>query len=258
MERGKSLQIASIGVAALLCTAAVTMCCAQSGVVPSSVIIRGRVSDETGAVIVRAIVRVLDATSRQTVETVRSDANGQFEGTGLDTGTYIIAVSATGFTEKLVELGMVKAGSNVSRTVRLQPLDCDAPGVNCDIFSTGPVAEPPPVIARKSLVVSPGDALDLEKGTVAPMQPGSADCLLSAEGSGLYLSPRNKAALYKECGNFGQCGANKTASLRIDGLGPGSKICLRTNHGDCSKLFVTEVIRPGMNRVAISVVTRSK
>jgi len=221
--------------------------------------ISGQILDPMGAVIAKATIGVLDAQSRRTVQIVRSDSDGRFRANGLAAGEYLLAASAPGFREKLLSIGELKAGGDTVLTIRLDVLDCDAPGVNCDIFSTGPVTDPHPIVARGPLTVRRGDAVDLEHGIVAA-QPADADVRLAAQAEGLFLVPLNKALIYQECGTEGACGKGHATleSARIDGLGPGSEFCIKTRRRQCSKVFLTKQVDPGADEAAISIVTRAK
>jgi hypothetical protein len=46
--------------------------------------------------------------------------------------------------------------------------------------------------------------------------------------------------------------------VRIDGLGPGSDVCLRTNSGAGSQIFFTGEVESGSEELRIYFVTRAK
>ena len=221
--------------------------------------IGGQILDSMGAVITKATIRVLHAQSRRTIQIVRSDSNGRFRANGLAAGEYLIAASATGFREKLLSIETLKAGGDTVLTIRLDILDCDAPGVNCDIFSTGPVTDPHPVVARGPLTVRRGDAIDLEHGIAAP-RPADADVRLAAQAEGPFLVPLNKALIYQECGTEGACGKGHATleSARIDGLGPGSEFCIKTRRPIRARVDLLRQKDFRALAAAISIVTRAK
>lgn len=221
--------------------------------------IHGQVLDPMGAVIAKAAVRILDAHTRRTVDTVQSDEDGRFTARNLAAGDYLIAASATGFREKLVPVGTVKAGSDTSVTIHLEVLDCDAPGVNCDIITTGPYTDPHPIVSRHDLSVRGGEAVNLDQSTVTT-QPAAADIRLETQPAGLFLVPANKALIYQECGTEGACGKGRSTlkSVRIDGLGLGSEFCIKTRTGRCSKIYLTKQVDPGADEATVLVVTRKK
>ncbi len=222
--------------------------------------VRGEVVDTMGAKIVHATIRVLDEKSRKTVGTARSDQDGRFNVLALAAGRYLIAASSSGFSEKLIDIGIVQPDTDVFRKIRLSILDCDAPHMNCDTFSSGPIEDPHPIVSRGHLTVSSSDAVDLENVRAVPTAEGTADFCLSEKEGGLYLSPVNKAGNSKICGkDFGQDGAQgKKSALRIDGLGPGSEICIKTNHGRFSKIFLTREVQPGDKKIEFDIVTRAR
>ena len=221
--------------------------------------IHGRVLDSEGAVIAKATIRVLDAKSRATLQTVVSDTDGRFTVDGLGAGTYVLAISYSGFNEKLVEITPPQSGGGQSLTIRLDVLDCDAPGVNCDIFSTGPYTDPHPVVVQRDLTVSAAQAIDLEKGSTVAVDSSTADARLTVQDHGLYLLPLNKAA-FSLSGNDEGCGktVKNPQPVRIDGMLPGSEFIIKTRHGRCSKLFLTQEIPAGADQASIHLVTRAK
>ncbi len=222
--------------------------------------LRGQVYDTSGAVIARATIRVLDASSRSTVQSVHPDQEGRFEVQGLGAGDYLIAVSSPGFTEKLMRVGALRPGDVSFQKVQLEVLDCDAPQVNCDIITTGPYTDPHPLVFHGSLTVNRSEAVDLEKGVVPPSGPDAADFNLTTQNGGLYLTPLNKAAIVEPCKTDARRRktSGKVDSVRMDGLGLGSEICIRTNRGDFSKIFVQQLIEPGSDQIVLQVVTRAK
>lgn len=243
------LNIVAASMALLLCAAT-----------PSLGMVRGEVADTMGAKIANATIRVLDQKSRKAVGTARSDQDGRFNVQVSAAGHYLIAASSSGFSEKLIDIGIVQPGTDVFRKIRLGILDCDAPHMNCDTFSEGPIEDPHPIISRGYLTVSSSDAVDLENIRTVPLVGGRADLRLSETEGGLYLTLLNKAKTSKACGNeFGQGGAqDKKSPLRIDGLGPGSEICIRTHHGRLSKMFLTREVQSSDKTIDIYIVTRGR
>jgi Carboxypeptidase regulatory-like domain len=218
--------------------------------------VRGRVADPEGAAVARASIRVLDAESRQTVQISQSNADGEFSIDALPAGNYLLAVSAPGFAEALLAIALPSNAQNLPQSIRLDILDCDAPDVNCDIFTSGPYTDPHPVIATRDLTASAGDAVDLDKGALAPAQSRTGSFRLDQRDSGLYLAPLNRAA-FTARDSAGGCGkAQATEPLRIDGMGPASEIVMRTPHGHCARIFVTQQIPAGAGRAGFHIVTR--
>jgi len=215
--------------------------------------IRGQVVDGMGAAIANAGIRVLDAKTRATIARAQSGAEGRFEVRGLTPASYVLAVAAKGFTEKLVD-----TQTAANSTVQLDVLDCDAPGVNCDIISTGPYSDPHPVVVHRNLTVNRDNTVDLDNGKLAPAGSAAADFRLIVQDSGLFLTPLNGAAIARASRKDDGCAAprEKLPPVRVDGLGAGSAICVRTRTRHCGRIFVTKEIEPGAQQIELYVVTR--
>jgi hypothetical protein len=150
--------------------------------------------------------------------------------------------------------------SDVFRRIRLNPLDCDAPSVNCDTFSTGQYADPNPMVAHGQLIVNRSDAVDLGTGKTVPLDSHAADFSLTELKGGLYLTPLNKAEFSRACGKyFGDSGTqNKKSPLRIDGFGGSNEICVKTNRARYARLFVTREVLSDDKHITIYLVTRER
>ena len=81
--------------------------------------IEGKVTDPKGAAIVGATVRVTDSETNKTV-TATTDAEGRYKIEGLTSGTYTVAVSATGFAEGRLENIKVDEGAVVPGNLKLE------------------------------------------------------------------------------------------------------------------------------------------
>lgn len=221
--------------------------------------IRGVVTDDVGAVIAHAHVRVLDADTRATLQSTTTDSGGRFELSGLASDTYLLSASANGFGTAMEPAGKLIGGTVTTHNIRLQPLDCDAPGVNCDIFTTGPYVDPHPVFLTHDLTLDAGSAVDLDKGTPLPLDAAAADLQLIARQSGLYFIPVNKAT-FATPRPEGSCRVRKPtlAELRIDGFDAITEIVVRTRRGSCARLYTTRTIEPGSHQVALHLVTRRR
>ncbi len=222
--------------------------------------IHGRVVDSEGAIIARATIRVLDEANRSTIQTLHSDENGRFDAEVTGAEHYLLVVSSPGFSDELISVGDPRSGSSTVHTVRLHFEGCDAPGVNCDIVSSEPIPpEPSPIVSQAHFMLGLTDAIDLEKSALVSSTSNTADLQLTERG-GLYITPLNQARFSNSCGlnSTRDRAKNKTAPFRIDGLGPRSEICVKTNKGRVSKVFVTREVHPGDKEIEIYVVTRSR
>jgi hypothetical protein len=221
--------------------------------------IRGEVTDSEGAVVRGATIRLLGEQTRLTLYRCKADEYGRFEFDGVTAGRYMIAASAPGFRERLLLLGSPQAERKIVR-IRLEVLGCDAPGVNCDIFSTGPYTELRPIRSKGYLQLRVSDAVDLDRGG-SPDSSGAADVAVQIRsGAGLYLTPLNGARIAQIGETDSNCGRGKyqRQAVRVDGLGPGSDICVITNGGSRSHLFITEEISATSAELKIYYVTRMR
>jgi hypothetical protein len=113
--------------------------------IPGNGTLTGNVTDPTGAVVANATVRVYDA-SNNLVGTATTDAEGNYELTGLPEGNYRVEVTQAGFrtySESNVE---VTGGEEVSKDVELQ---VGAASQSIEITAAAPAAPPP---AAKAMV----------------------------------------------------------------------------------------------------------
>lgn len=120
--------------------------------------------------------------------------------------------------------------------------------------------EPHPVRSFGYLQLRPSDAVDLDRSG-SPDSSNTGDIAVQIrDGAGLYLTPLNGARMAQlgkadsNCsqGNYGR------QPVRIDGLGPGSDICVLTNGGNRSQLFITTEISATTDELKIYYVTRIK
>jgi len=233
----------------LLCGA--TQCTSQ---------MRGEVVDTSGTTISRTTIRVLDEKSRNTVLTVRTGADGRFDLHDLVPGRYLIAVSSAGFSPALIDIDTAKTGIDAIRAIKLDILDCDAPKVNCDTFSTEPIPDPHPAVFRTELTLGRMEGIDLDKGVSVPSNSRSVNFSFIQKEGGIFLTPFNGAALLKTCKpEYGRSrSSSQITEVRVDGLDPNSQICMRSIHGRFSKIFLTRMVQPDDQRIAAYVVTLDK
>lgn len=221
--------------------------------------IRGTVTDTVGAVVAHAHVRILDADSRATLQSTTTDGEGRFALSGLPTGNYLLSASAAGFSTTMEPAGSLVIGTISTHDFHLQPLDCDAPGVNCDTFTTTPYVEAHPILSTHDLTLPAGSAIDLNKGTTLPLDAAGADIQLVARQNGLYLVPVNEATFATPLPES-SCRVQKPAppELRIDGFDRNTEIVVRTKDGSCARLYVTQTIEPGSHQIGLHLVTRHR
>jgi hypothetical protein len=222
--------------------------------------IRGEVVDTSGAKISRTTIRVLDEKSRDLVLTARTGADGRFDLHDLPPGRYLIAVSSVGFSPALIEADTEKTGADAFRTIKLNILDCDAPDVNCDTFSTEPIPAPHPVVFRKQVTLGHAEGIDLDKGISLPSASPEANLSFTDKEGGIFLTPLHGAALLSSCRpEYGRRRSKtQVAEVRVDGLDPNSQICMRSIRGRFSKIFLTGVVRSDDQQITAYIVTLDK
>jgi hypothetical protein len=147
--------------------------------------------------------------------------------------TYTVAISVGGFREALIDHVVVAAGSEVDLgKVTLKFAGCDAPGVMCDSFSAEPPGDRP--FSNGEIKIPIECAADLDKGRVLCrfLRDHRSDIWLQlGSDNHVYLEARNGARLANpntaeaDCSNA----AFLVSRVRVDGLGPSSDLCLRTN-----------------------------
>jgi hypothetical protein len=190
----------------------------------------------------------------------------------MEPGSYTIAISLRGFREKFVDNVLVAGQHEVDLgKILLKLAGCDAPGVMCDSLGREPTTGKR--FAHGYINVPLGCGADADKGAVSctivldedqpnTPSPGSSDrasdfWLRAAHGPHLYLEPRKGAQLAEPNSAETDCSdaVYQHQHIRIDGLGPGSDFCLRTNEGRVSRVSFTAEVQPDSQEIAIYYVT---
>ena len=244
--------------------------CATPGLAEESGGVRGQVVDTELAALPNAAIRVMPRTTGSTKYRSQGRSDGSFYLDGIEPGTYVVAVSVHGFREKLIDNVLVNTGSEVDLgSVRLVFAGCDAPGVNCDSFSAEPATEP--TFSHGEIKVPLECTADIDHGGVlctvvldgpastSPMSDHTSDFWLHLRSDKhVYLEPRNGARLAEPNSTEADCrgAVFLDRRIRIDGLGPGSDLCLRSNEGRISHIFFTGEVQPDSKQIAIYYVTR--
>src|SRR6266566_7996421 len=81
--------------------------------------IEGKVTDQKGAAVVGAIVTVTDPVSNQSFRAT-TDSEGRYKVEGVPAGTYLVAVSAKGFSEARREEVKVQDGATATVDLKLE------------------------------------------------------------------------------------------------------------------------------------------
>ena len=222
--------------------------------------IRGAVADRTGGAIGNASIRLLHETTRVTLQRGRTSERGDFEFEGLPPGRYWIAVSGTGWRERLLMVESMQPDADRLQ-IRLELIGCDAPGSICDYYyaGPGPHTEPEPIDASRRVSLRAGGTADLDRSDAVQNARG-ADVALRSVGGRLYLEPLNKTRLAHIGGTEADCDDARfdVQPVRMDGLGPGSVVCAVTGRGGRSQLFITREVSAVAEEVDFHFVSRKR
>ena len=239
--------------------------CLPPGVADTGGRIQGMVVDPGFASIANAMIRMMPGASGTTKYRILSDGDGRFHWNSLEPGSYRIAVSAKGFRERFINNVVIREDTQLDLgQILLLLAGCEAPGIICDSFSDEPVL--PKLLSRGYLHVSPGCAVDVDEGKLVcavvragppasrPLKDRVSDFWLHADGlDGVYLESRNGAWLSEPDSAGVDCAGAlfDKHNVRVDGLGSGSDLCVRTNRGHVSHIFFTGEVEPGINGTTI-------
>jgi len=219
--------------------------------------VSGSVTDESGASIRGATVRLLQEGQTATQYRAQTNDAGEFKISDVAPGKYTVRASFTGFTERVKSAEVVDWAPGDVGTLALGLAGCDAPHVFCDpIYPVGvPIQPPDQILARKGFGLQSGCQVDLDNAVVKCPDKGSAnqgDLQLERTSDGaIYLKPVNHARI-SDCE-----WRTEIVRLRLDGLGPGNDWCIVTNSKHHAHVFTDlRVIEPGDDHVALWVVTR--
>lgn len=236
-----------------LATAALgTLTAADSGT------LRGQVVDRTLAGLSPAMIRVMQAGSGITKYRTRGDLRGNFAIHEMEFGVYTLAVSVAGFREKFIRNINLNA-SAINISLGKIPLDfagCDAPTVMCDDISATPTLGR--AHSEGDLALSLDCAADTDDGKVYCRTERKADISIKrTKDNYIHLESRNGATL-ADANAPTTCPDSilTRSAIRIDGLGPGSDICIRTSSGRRTQLFLTSEVEPSSKHITFHYVTR--
>ncbi len=222
----------------------------------------GKVVDPESQVVAGATIRMLPRGTGLTKYRSHSRSDGVFRIDEVVPGSYIVAVYSPGFRERFLNNVELKAGDSVGLgTITLELAGCDGPGTFCDYFDGR--TPPDDKFSRGDLTLRTGCRVDIDHGRAecgagGDTPNGASDFEFRAAADGrLYLEPRNGARLAEPNSAHASCrgAVFGGGSVRIDGLGMGSDVCLRSSEGRVSQIFFTAEMRSGDERIAIHYVT---
>ncbi|MCU1259771.1 MAG: hypothetical protein JWO80_2656 [Bryobacterales bacterium] len=234
--------------------------------------IRGEVVDHKSASIPNATIRVMLGTTGSTRYRVRGRSDGSFHLNGIQPGTYTVALSVHGFREKFVDNVVVNTGREVDLgRLPLQLAGCDAPWIICDSISTEPA--PNTTVVHGEIKLPLECSVDIDKGKLlcpavrggpspaSPTTDHSSDFRLHVGSDHhLYLEPQNSARLAEPNSAEADCGGAifLDRSIRVNGLGPGSDLCVRSSEGRYAHIFFTGEVQPDSRQIEVYYVTTRK
>lgn len=222
--------------------------------------IHGRIVEETTAALGNATVRILPQGSGRTRYRAEATWDGGFHLASIEPGTYTIAISSSGFREKFLSKVEIGGRDLDLGTIVLQAAGCDAPGASCDMADPDDTPLPEPRSAGGEMRVTIGCLVDVDANpsVCSTSRNPQADFTVKAgPDQRVYLEPLNGAQV-AEANSVDDCQNPKFGdhAVRVDGLGPGSDVCLRTSKGQRSHVFFTGEIEPDSKQVSILYVTR--
>jgi len=215
-----------------------------AGPAPEQGQVRGLVTDQTGAAIPNAAVRLIPRDSAPVRYRGKAGPDGVFRIEGISPGTYSLRAGLLPFRENSANSFTVRDGETTDvGTIMLSLLGCDAPGVICDDFTGEP--QPNLRIASGHVNVRYSCGADFDRGEVSCPETAARfrltpDVWLTRRNGGaVYLTPANGALITPP----NQCSSKYDKNpIRIDTLGPGSDLCVRTSEGHTAHVMIVDEV----------------
>jgi hypothetical protein len=196
----------------------------------------------------------------------KTDQSGAFQTGVLNPGSYTLTAWVQGFRARAWSAVIVRSGEVTDLgTIPLDIAGCDAPGVNCDSIDPSPPRNP--IVASGYLTVRLNCGADLAKSSVyclddatSRRQERTADLRATRSDAGIYLAPVNGTAMSALNPSRQDCsgGNQKPDRIRLDGLGPGNDLCVRTRDGRMSHVFLVNDVEPDSLEIQLWYVTRKR
>ena len=101
-------------------------------------LIRGVLTDATGAVLPGGFIRVFQTPSNALITRLRVEPDGGFQTGQLQPGSYIVVAWVQGFSARRSSVVILEGQTTDMGKIQLEVGSCDAPGVMCDDFGIGP------------------------------------------------------------------------------------------------------------------------
>jgi len=215
--------------------------------------IRGVLTDAVGAELPGGYIRVFQAPSNSLVTRVRAEPDGRFQ-VELEAGSYILVAWVQGFSTRRSKVVIANGQMRDLGKVQLDIGSCDAPGVMCD--GIGPSD---PALSHGYVELKMDCGVNLRNSRVScPDAPRSekgmaVDLRATREEGGTCFTSVNGATLWRSNQRQGS-----EPKIRIDGLGPGDDIWVRTGEGLQSHIFFVDDVEPTSQSIRVWHVTRKR
>jgi hypothetical protein len=212
--------------------------------------------DATGSVLPGSFIRVFQTPSNALVTRFRAESDGSFQTGRLQPGSYILVAWVQGFSTRRLSVAILDGQTADLGKIQLEVGSCDAPGVMCDDFGLGP---PDRVLSSGHAELKMNCAVDFRNNKIScPDAPGSQkggifDLRVMREDVGVYLTAVSGATISTT--NPRRAGESR---IRVDGLGPGDDMWVRTPNGLESHVYFVDDVEPTSQTVRIWHVTRKR
>src|ERR1044071_834380 len=106
-------------------------------------LIRGILTDATGAVLPGGFIRVFQTSSNALITRLRVEPDGTFQTEQLQPGSYTVVAWMKGFSARRLSVVVLEGQKTDMGKIQLEVVSCDAPSVICDDFGIGTRNRPP-------------------------------------------------------------------------------------------------------------------
>ena len=186
-------------------------------------LIRGVLTDATGAVLPGGFIRVFQTPSNALITRLRVEPDGGFQTGQLQPGSYIVVAWVQGFSARRSSVVILEGQTTDMGKIQLEVGSCDAPGVMCDDFGIGP---PDRIRSQGYLELKMDCGVNLRESKVyCPDASGGPkgqafDVRATREGVAVYLIAVNGSS-YRTSGRVSPESASMAwAQAMTFGLGP--------------------------------------
>jgi hypothetical protein len=196
-------------------------------------------------------IRVYQTPSNTLITRLRVEPDGGFQTGQLQPGSYVVVAWVQGFSARRSSVVILAGQTTDMGKIQLEVGSCDAPGVMCDNFGIGP---PDRIRSQGYLEVKMDCGVSLRESKVyCPHAPGGPkdqafDVRATREGVAVYFTAVNGSSFLRR-----RAGKSR---IRVDGMGQGDDIWVRTRHGLQAHIFFVDDVEPISQSIRIWHVTR--